>query len=40
MFNENIAAAKVPVETHNHLVKISTDKTVQLQFTSEDLGKF
>ncbi|CAL1672124.1 unnamed protein product [Lasius platythorax] len=39
-FNENVAAAKLPVETHNQLIEISTDNILELQFTFEDLDKF
>lgn len=39
-FNENIAAAKLPVETHNQLIEISTNNILKLQFTFEDLDKF
>lgn len=40
-FNENIVAiANLPVETHSQPIETSADKTSQLQFTSEDFGKF
>jgi zinc finger BED domain-containing protein 5/7/8/9 len=40
-FDENIVAvAKLPVETHNQLIQLSADKTLQLQFASQDLNKF
>ncbi|XP_067122519.1 zinc finger BED domain-containing protein 5-like [Centruroides vittatus] len=40
-FSENVvAAAKLPVEIHDQLIEMSADKTLQLQFTSEDLNTF
>jgi len=40
-FDENIVAvAKLPVQTHNRLVELSADKTLQLEFSSQDLNKF
>ncbi|XP_025197881.1 protein ZBED8-like [Melanaphis sacchari] len=34
------AVAKLPVETHNQLIELLADKTLQLQFASRDLKKF
>lgn len=40
-FDENIVAvAKLPVETYNQLIELSADKTLQLEFSSQDLNKF
>jgi len=40
-FDENIVAvAKLPIETHNQLIELSANKTLQLQFASQDLNKF
>lgn len=40
-FSENVVAAtKLPVEIHDQLIEMSADKTLQLQFTSEDLNTF
>lgn len=40
-FSENVvAAAKLPVEIHDQLIEMSADKTLQLQFASEDLNMF
>ncbi|VVC37221.1 Hypothetical protein CINCED_3A012035 [Cinara cedri] len=40
-FDENIVAvAKLPVDTYNQLIELSADKTLQLQFASQDLNKF
>ncbi|XP_067133148.1 zinc finger BED domain-containing protein 5-like [Centruroides vittatus] len=40
-FSENVvAAAKLSVETHDQLIEMSADKTLQLQFTSKDLNTF
>ncbi|XP_067139344.1 zinc finger BED domain-containing protein 5-like [Centruroides vittatus] len=40
-FSKNVAAAaKLPVEIHDQLIEMSADKTLQLQFTSEDLNTF
>lgn len=38
-FDENIAitVAKLPVEIYNQIVELSPDKTLQLQFSSQDL---
>lgn len=41
LFDENIVAvAKLPIETHNQLIELLADKTLQLQFASQNLNKF
>ncbi|XP_067132339.1 zinc finger BED domain-containing protein 5-like [Centruroides vittatus] len=40
-FSENVVAAtKLPVEIHDQFIEMSADKTLKLQFTSEDLNMF